>query len=420
MNTQTAISKQSLTIQVFEHQVLRIGTMVNGVLFSSQHFEAFIRYHKTKQKHYFSLLHNGVRFSQYVGAIQVGNLTIEILPKADNYSKADKNLWQSFLLDLLKECRLLKLESVGNANLKFRSNSILDIYFELFLSEVEKLLQEGLIKSYRRKESNLKALKGRLVLPKHLRKNSLDKVSFFTNHEFFSFDNIYNQIIFQAIRILEKFLTQPILKGRLNQLKRLFPNVSAVDIKESDFEKLTFHRKTERYLTAIEIARLLIFQFSPDIKGGENNLVAILFDMNLLYEEFIYRSLKKWQTEDLIIKRQQRKLFWKRKPLKPDILIKIKDSYFVLDTKWKVLKKAEPSMEDLRQAFVYAQFFDAKYCGLLYPKVHNFENLNPSPFHFDKNNEVISCQIYFTEVIKAGKLNRNLGKEIILALIHNS
>ncbi len=76
------------TIQVFEYELLNIGK--RG--FSEHHWKALGRYNESFGGNYFKLTPDGVRFQNYVGVIQVGNITIEILPKIgkDNAAESEK------------------------------------------------------------------------------------------------------------------------------------------------------------------------------------------------------------------------------------------------------------------------------------------------------------------------------------------
>ena len=64
-------------LQVFEHHTLKVD---EASAFKMVHFNALEKYgYKTKEK-FFSVGNKRIKFNNYVGVIQVKNLTIEILP----------------------------------------------------------------------------------------------------------------------------------------------------------------------------------------------------------------------------------------------------------------------------------------------------------------------------------------------------
>ena len=61
------------TIQVFEYQTLKVG---DDPKFTAKHFNALEKYgYKTKEK-YYNVGNNRIKFNNYVGVIQVDNITI--------------------------------------------------------------------------------------------------------------------------------------------------------------------------------------------------------------------------------------------------------------------------------------------------------------------------------------------------------
>ena len=76
-------------IRCFEFDKLHAGREYEGVAFLSEDLEALQRAHACHDL-YYDLIHQGIRFKQYVGVIQTRGLTIEILPKADKRTDADK------------------------------------------------------------------------------------------------------------------------------------------------------------------------------------------------------------------------------------------------------------------------------------------------------------------------------------------
>lgn len=402
-------------LRVFEHQTLRIGDRQKDVEFTQKHFEILTTFHSKAHK-YYSLLHQGIKFSHYVGVLQVEHLTIEILPKADKAASADPDIWQGVLLDMLRYCRLLKVEALSSARLRLRSHSILDLYFEIFLAEVENLLQTGLIKSYRRQTGQANTMKGKLVLSKHLSSNAIHKERFFIDYQTYDYEHQLHQILYEALLCLGSILHRADLRARQQRLLRHFPPQKRRAFYAKDFRHIHYNRQTLRYQKAIEIARLLLLNYHPDLKGGQERVLAIMFDMNLLFEEYVYQQLKRLPEKQLRVSRQQSTTFWNRRTLRPDLVVDYQNQRFVLDTKWKVLQHIRPDMKDIKQMYIYNRFFGATRGVLLYPQVYQLPNLPPLPYHsIDEDN--IYCQVNFVHIIKEGQLNPNIGQELLLSLV---
>lgn len=397
-------------IQVFEHQTLRLGEQG----FAETDLELLAQQEeRLAASKFYTLTYRGVKFSHYVGVLQLGDLTIEILPKADAKKNADTNLWHGVLLDMLRYCRLLNVETLSAAQVRWRSNSILELYIEIFIQEVEVLLRKGLIKKYQPQKGQVKSWKGQVQVAQHIQHNLTHQERFFTAHEVYSADHVLHQILWKALLVVEALLTTPQLISRLQKIKFQFPHVSSIPITERHFEQLPRNRQTLRYQTALDIAQLLILNYQPDIRGGNRPLLAILFDMNVLFEEYIYQRLRRLSLPGLVVQRQQQKPFWNRRSIRPDIVMQYLDKTVVLDTKWKILENVSPAPHDVQQAFIYSQYFDAEKTILVYPKVHALPNLPPIPFQPTSQERTYFCELHFAEVVRNGKLNERIGEELL-------
>ena len=152
---------------------------------------------------------------------------------------------------------------------------------------------------------------------------------------------------------------------------------------------------------------------------GNIQLWALLFDMNLLFEEYVYQKLIGVGLKGLEVRRQERIPFWQRRYLQPDLVLRYQGKRTVLDTKWKMLAKAQPSMEDLRQLFVYAQFFGAEKSVLLFPEVgQNAGDLPEIPYALPSTDSPPNyvSGLFGTSSERKFALIQKLGKDLLLKL----
>lgn len=401
-------------IQVHEHQQISIGEILGDVRFSESDHDSLAIFAQKHKHNYYQLQYRSIKFSHYVGAMQIGDLTIEILPKADRNSSFP--VWRNALLDMLRYCKILNIETLGSASLLTKSNSILELYYAYFLEEIDKLLKIGLQKGYQNTERNSTNAKGQIQFAQQIQKNYLHKERFYTRFQDYNYNNLLNQILWKTLNILEQMPLSIQLHSKLRIVKANFPSVESIKISAEHFKRLRLHRTAAHYKPALDIAELLISRFRPDIRAGNRNLIAVLFDMNLLFEEYIFRQLQQLQHANLKVLRQQSKPFWNRRFIRPDIILELDQERMVLDTKWKILERVNPNMQDLQQAFTYAQYFDARKVALIYPRVNILNDLSPTPFQASSNEKDYFCQVHFAEVIRDGRLNLHINESILKAL----
>jgi 5-methylcytosine-specific restriction enzyme subunit McrC len=371
------------TIRVFEYDKLHVDGQ-----FTEYHLNALAKYNEEHGGAYFKLGYKSVQFQQYVGVIQVGDLTIEILPKIGKTAppEKEKDKWQKILLDMLQQCNWMTVHANEKAPLQFKHNSILEAYLELFIRECEYLLQLGLIKKYRLNEGNKYALKGKLIFGKNIQHNIVHQERFYTRHQVYDKNNLYNQILYKALNTIPSITSNPLLNDRLYSLLFSFPELDNVQVTSSMFSNLIFDRKTSAYEEAISIAAMILLNYRPDIQNGQNNVLAILFDMNDLWEEYVYRQLLRFCNPSTRIKPQDPKKIWESeincvsKRVKPDIVLETANKTLIIDTKWKLPEDDIPSDADLKQMFMYNEYWDNANAILFYPKDSGETNIDSGIF----------------------------------------
>ena len=408
----------SKTITVYEYD--RLTT--SNELFDSVKLNALLKLNDLHGGKYLDGISNGVRFKHFVGVIQVDGLTIEILPKADK-DEGDP-VWKNVLLKMLKRTGRLKASTVGTAHVDRQNLNLLEIYFEIFLNELIVLQRRGLIKQYRKESKNISALKGKLEFSGHIRQNLIHKERFYTTHQVYDKDHVLHQVLFVALEIVKNFTNGTRLSDLCSRVMFDFPEVQKIVVNEQLLSSIKLSRKSNSYSYSIELARLIILNYSPDISKGKNKMLSLLFDMNKLWEEFVLVELRNVEERyGISIEGQDEKRFWGSNYLKPDIVIQKDGLKYVLDTKWK-RPGDSPSVSDLRQMYTYCRFWNAEKATLVYPgapKKSNFKEFLTDDFYEVCDSEISDvrhkCKMDFISVLdENNNLRENIGEDIIASL----
>jgi 5-methylcytosine-specific restriction enzyme subunit McrC len=409
-------------IRKFEHQKLKVGDKFEFGEFTLTHFEALAKYQEREESPYYKLGHQSVTFTEFVGVIKVGPLTIEVLPKADKptgkESDTDKAVWQKVLIDMLRKVNGFDIQVTSDASLKLKPNAILHFYFEMFVKEVELLIHQGLVKRYRKEEDNQNALKGSLQFAQHIQKNLTHQERFYVRYTTYDRNNPYNRVLLKTLKVLENLNTSPLLQSRISSLILNFPELPDIAVSAAFFEKLVINRKTEGYRKALQISKLILLNYHPDLSKGRNDVLALMFDMNKLWEQYILVCLRRaGSQESVIVKGQSVKGFWKpaegyTKTIRPDIFLQKGSLRIVVDTKWKRPERGKPDDGDLKQLFVYNLFWKSQMSYLVYP---GEPNLIKGDFHdhTQDNNPLIinkNCTAQtWVSVLEGKNLNPKIG-----------
>jgi len=405
------------TIQVFEHERLTIHDHNRDASLTRKELDALLSFNDQNQNQYFDPICDGVKFKSFVGVLQIGTLTLEILPKADRSHHNSTDVyrqWRDVLLTMLRVCKHINVNAVSEANLKQRQSSLLDLYFKMYLKEIERIIHEGLFKRYKPSTENINVWKGRMRFSQHIQKNIITKDKFYTTHQIYSQDHIVNQILKKALQVISVVSSSHDIISQCHNLLGYFEEVSDIKVTDITFQKINPSRKLRSYQSALKIANIIILNYSPEIKSGGTKLLALLFDMNTLWENFLFRMLKRTDQNDYHISAQESQEFWKKKTVRPDIVLthKVTNETFIIDAKWKIIDNNKPSDADLKQMYVYNLYWDAAKSMLLYPTNHEDVEYFGS-YHKGREGEN-SCKLGFLKVLDGqGKLDMQVGDRIL-------
>lgn len=365
-------------LSVFEHEWLEIGTAA-GARLTEQQGAALERLAPALPAGALEWRRYEVKFAQFCGVIQLDGLVIEVLPKLGRQSEqADRS--RGLLLRMLQTAGLFRPTPVGSASMGRQSFHLLDWFIDHFRAQVQEQLRMGAIRRYVERNDSLTHVRGRLDFNTQLRENLTRPQLIACQFEELEQDNIYNQSLVNVLGQLRHRAQHPQVVRDITELLLHFGAISACSIVAEDVEKLRFNRMEDRWLPVFQQATLFLRNLHPDVSAGESSALALLFNMNMLFERFVAATLREampdWelstlgQARHLARDTQGRTAF----TLKPDIMLsRNANPMFIADAKWKLLDPARRqsgiSRADIYQMLAYAERYACEDIALIYPAV---------------------------------------------------
>lgn len=369
---------RDVVVTLFEHETLR----VDGEVFRDSHLVLLDRWVAAQKSPPLFIGRRHVKFSSYVGVIRVAGLTIEILPKIERQSlqggDESKSRWRNALIRMLEIARVIRARPSTSSNVSTTRSSLLDYLFAIYLEEVSTILDHGLTNDYTEREENGTKLRGRIVFPEHIRRNGVHQERNYCRFVDLTQDNPLNRLLKHVCGIIANSAVDPRISARAAQLMLRFAEVSDATPSLQESKRHILKRRFSQYSRAFGLAELIVQRSVPELSHGPDRVLAVLFDMNLLFETYVYKLLRKAAGElsDVRVKAQRGRRFWQTRLLRPDIIIEHPGGRTVLDTKWKIPKDNRPSDADLRQMYAYSHVFGAHSTHLVYPSTDtSFESI---------------------------------------------
>uniref|UniRef100_UPI004047DA50 McrC family protein n=1 Tax=Aliarcobacter sp. TaxID=2321116 RepID=UPI004047DA50 len=310
----------------------------------------------------------------YVGVIQTKDgTTIEILPKIQ---KVDEDKSKEILIKMLKTLKKSPFKNFNMANLKSSKMPLLEIFISMFLEELSKLIKKGIKSDYITKEENLKFLKGKLKISEQIKYNTIHKERFFVQYEEFVSDRIENKLIKTTLQYLYKKAKSNKNQQRIREFLFVFDEIGISHNIKTDFSNLKLNRQMKDYEQVLLWCKTFLLENSFSPYKGNDVAFALLFDMNLLFESYVYDYLKRnGNFDDITAQDKTHHLAYldgktSKFQLKPDIVIN--KGEIIADTKWKLLSEDKThqgiSQSDMYQLYAYGtKYKECKYMYLIYP-----------------------------------------------------
>ena len=375
-------------------------------------------------------IRGALRVQNYAGLVLLpSGDSFEILPKITKYLDQDgKVRGRKILLRMLTAVWQLPNTTFSDAALATGKIPLLEVFIACFLNEVGLLIRRGICSGYTPVEENSSCLRGKLLLPQHIRANSFLHERFFVGYDLYLPDRPENRLIKVALQRVYAVSKSHESKRRCKLFLENFEDVSAsVNVRADMAATTSQDRNIRHYRASLFWSRLLLLGQTPVPSPGNLRCTAVLFPMEKLFEAYVTQQVRKklgpqgWlttpqaQSKHLVEAHGE-----KGEPyslLKPDILLQRGEKYVIADAKWKNIEsKTTITTADLYQLFAYSEKYlprlesTPQESFLLYPKTDAFHEPF-APFHYYRDKAILWAAPYDLET-DACLLFDTLGKAI--------
>ncbi|MCX6543503.1 MAG: hypothetical protein NTV05_03715 [Acidobacteria bacterium] len=308
----------------------------------------------------------GVRVSatSWVGVVRFQQFEIRVVPKlaGDALDLLQMIRFASGLETLrrLPSCRDVDTSKCG----------LLELFVLLLAEQCERLVRNGLLADYVHQNEWLGVVRGRIDVRRQVteRFGRCDQVA--CSHDDRRHDIGENRLLTAALQAARRCPLPPALGQRVSLLADLFGDVAGGDDGRPVRRAVEYHRLNEHYRDAHVLANLVIDGLGAGdlLSGGRVNSYAFLFDMNSLFERFVWRACHRLLSphqfrvryqlaDDSVIREAGGRPYGR---VIPDLVVERAPTFEVrlpIDAKYKAYDDRHVANSDIYQAFVYAQAY---------------------------------------------------------------
>jgi 5-methylcytosine-specific restriction enzyme subunit McrC len=364
-------------LTAFEHRPLAIGSGPDAL--SDADVGALLRLGEQRPG-FCAMGHRHVKLAQYAGLVRLDGRLLEILPKIGEH--ADPSRSRGALLRMLSLARRLPVAVVGAAAHRLERRSLLEVFIAAFLDELALLARRGLVHRYRSREEDLTLVRGRLVFARQATTLAMRPDRIACVYDELTPDNAWNRLLKAALLASRGWIRELDTARHWLALATAFDDVSPRPAAEVLAHALVPDRQVQHYDAAVGWAQWILRLLSPNLRAGEAEAPALLFDNNRLFEQAVAARLAARARErGLRLEAQHTGLRLASVgddpsagafPLRPDLVLVGDGVIAVGDTKWAGIEadgrgRLVPSEAHIYQLNAYASVYPCDELALIYP-----------------------------------------------------
>ncbi len=324
-----------------------------------------------------------LRIQQFVGVVRAGDLLLEILPKLD--SLPDPAQLRKNLVAMLAVTQDLEVRASEMVGFLESSEPFICALARLYCRRLLEAVRRGLRQEYVLHQDLLPHVRGKVDWPAQAKLQSNQRLEFNCIFDERSEDTPLNRTLKAALLVAGTMLEGTRTAGVVNELRHAMDGVSDACPTAEQVIRLRTDRMNRFLEPLLVLAKLILGNRNPDLgrsAQGNRNTYALVWDMNVLFEEYVGRLTQEvLRPKGLRVDLQAGASAYLAQEattkqnaflLKPDILVLLnRKALVVADTKWKRLDPHQANLgvseADVYQVLAYAHRFETNRAVLVYP-----------------------------------------------------
>lgn len=324
-----------------------------------------------------------LRVHQFVGVVRSGDLQLEILPKLDGLEDPAQ-VRRSFLAMLAKTQDLEVRESDMVGYLESPEPFICALA-RLYCRRLLEAVRRGLRQEYVLHHDLLPYVRGKVDWPSQAKREVTQRLEFNCIFDERSEDTPLNRTLKAALLVAGTMLEGTPTTSVVNELRHAMDGVSNACPAMEKMARIRTDRMNRPLEPLLALAKLILGNRNPDLgrsAQGNRNTYALIWDMNVLFEEYVGRLTQEMlEPRGFRVDRQGGASIYLAQEatakqnaflLRPDILLRQgRIPWGVADTKWKRLDPRQGnlgvSVADIYQVLAYAHRYETDLAVLIYP-----------------------------------------------------
>ena len=222
-------------------------------------------------------------------------------------------------------------------------DSLVEVLIDAFLCRLDSYVKTGLLRSYEKVEKNIDLVKGRILFNKQFNHFALSPTKFYCRFSRYMQDNPLNQFFKTCLLEMKSVSRNRENRQAIARCLAFFEDITELPVAKAVATSIAFNSTNAIAEEPYNYGALFLKHYSTTLNSGITSVNVLLFDMNKLFELFVFKVARQafghriqyQSTGHYLVENNATKKRYVN--LRPDLMLKLESGKsVVIDTKWKI------------------------------------------------------------------------------------